>query len=120
MLHAFLHDNKDLTSNLRKLHTLFCTLNDYIINNNCTAGFICYDDGCHLKKYALNSDCAKLTFTSKILATMNIVYKLHFKGHTDKWCQDHCNPHKFDELKTASLCVCMCIIYILIDVNYAT
>ena len=68
-----------------------------------TTGFICYDDGCHLKKYACNPDRAKLTQTSQKIASTNIVVdKLHFRGHTDKWCQEYCNPHKFDELKLAS------------------
>ena len=44
-----------------------------------TAGFVCYDDGCHLKKYASHRDRKMMTATAKQLAEINIVMdKLHF------------------------------------------
>ena len=62
-------------------------------------GFICYDDGCHLKKYASHSTRKGLTPIAARLSEVNIVIdKLHFKGHVDKWCHEHCNPYKFEEL----------------------
>ena len=26
------------------------------------------------------------------------VDKMHFKGHTDQWCKNHCNPNDFEDL----------------------
>ena len=64
-----------------------------------STGFVCYDDGCHLKRYASHHTRKELTRTAGRLSTMNIVVdKLHFRGHVDKWCQQHCNPHTFEEL----------------------
>ena len=61
--------------------------------------YVCYDDGCHLKKYATNPKRANHTATAKKIASMNIVIdKLHYKGHTDAWCKKHCDPYKFDGL----------------------
>jgi hypothetical protein len=63
---------------------------------------ICYDDGCHLKKYA--SKRADLTQTSKKISSYNIVIdKMHFKGHVDEWCHTHCNPYQPDHLNGVSL-----------------
>ena len=34
---------------------------------------------------------------------MNIaIDKLHFKGHIDAWCKEHCDPHKFEDLNDVS------------------
>ena len=64
---------------------------------------MCYDDGCHLKKYASNDKRAEQTPTAQKLATMHIVIdKMHFRGHTDAWCQEHCNPYKYDDLDNVS------------------
>ena len=91
----------------------FCTVSIYVFRLHARvssallslfAEFICYDDGCHLKKYATNSDRKSITPTAAQLVTMNIVVdKLHFQGHVDKWCQENCNPYKFEELKTVSI-----------------
>ena len=68
-----------------------------------TLVYLCYDDGCHLKKYAANPKRATQTPTAQKLATMKIVIdKMHFRGHTDTWCQEHCNPYKFDDLNNVS------------------
>lgn len=67
-----------------------------------STGTICYDDGCHLKKYALKRE--DLTATSKRIASMSIaVDKMHFKGHVVKWCQQHCNPFELEQLKNVSV-----------------
>ena len=65
-----------------------------------TAGFVCYDDGCHLKKFATHRDRRKLTPTATRLSSniTIVVDKMHFRGHTDKWCQENCNPFKHDGL----------------------
>ena len=65
-------------------------------------GIICYDDGCHLKRFAAKR--AELTETSnKITRCQIVVDKMHFAGHVDKWCQEHCNPYEVDELRKVCL-----------------
>ena len=60
---------------------------------------VCYDDGCHLKKYATNTSRINLTPTAAHIASLNIVVdKMHFKGHTDSWCHENCNPYQLKEL----------------------
>ena len=50
------------------------------------AEYICYDDGCHLKKYAENLCRRDQTATTKILSELHIVVdKMHMAGHVDKW-----------------------------------
>ena len=56
-------------------------------------GYICYDDGCHLRKFAQNPSRKDLTPTTKTIASTNIVVdKMHIRGHTDKWCLENCVP----------------------------
>ena len=65
-------------------------------------GVICYDDGCHLKKYAEKR--RDLTETSKQIASYKIaIDKMHFRGHVDKWCLENCNPYKVQELNDVSV-----------------
>ena len=65
--------------------------------------FICYDDGCHLKRFAQNPIRSNITSTAKKISDTNIVIdKFHFPGHTDKWCQSNCNPNDFEELNGVS------------------
>ena len=74
-------------------HDLYITLNLEIL---------CYD-GCHLRKYATNTNRSQLTETTKQLANLNIVIdKLHFSGHVDRWCQEHCNPHNISDLENVN------------------
>jgi hypothetical protein len=71
-----------------------------------STGFLCYDDGCHLKKFACNAKRRDSTATSKSISSMNIVVdKLHFRGHVDKWCHEHCNPNDFEDLKSVSVSI---------------
>ena len=66
------------------------------------ADTVCYDDGCHLSKYAKNK-WAKLTETAGKIATFHIVVdKMHFKGHIDTWCKQQCNPYELDQLQNVS------------------
>ena len=63
-------------------------------------GTICYDDGCHLKKYAINPARSTLTVTASRIASMNFaIDRMHFKGHIDPWCHEHCDPNKLKELE---------------------
>ena len=66
-------------------------------------GTICYD-GCHLRRYASNTARCDLTATARRLASLNIVVdRMHFKGHTDPWCHEHCDPNKLKELEKVSI-----------------
>ena len=52
--------------------------------------YTCYNDGCHLKKYAINTKQANQTATSLCLPSMNIVInRMHFSGHTGKQCREN-------------------------------
>ena len=67
-------------------------------------GTICYDDGCHLKKYATNTSRSTMTTTARHIATMNFVIdRMHFKGHVDPWCHENCDPNKLKEME--NVCV---------------
>ena len=62
-------------------------------------GYICYDDGCHLSKYATNPCRRDLTPTTQAISQMSIVIdKMHMAGHVDAWCKENCDPHKFRDL----------------------
>ena len=62
-------------------------------------GFICYDDACHLKKFARHPARATLTEQSKQLASVEMVVdRMHMKGHVDPWCKEHCDAAKIPEL----------------------
>ena len=65
--------------------------------------YICYDDGCHLKKYAENKSRSSLTPTTHFLSDVTIVIdKMHMRGHVDPWCSKVCDPRKYTELKNVS------------------
>ena len=60
-------------------------------------GYICYDDGCHLVKFARHSSRKEITQTAKKLASLEIVVdKMHMFRHKDKWCKE------FDDLNDVS------------------
>ena len=62
--------------------------------------YICYDDGCHLAKYAANPCRQDLTQTTTILSKVSIVVdKMHMAGHVDLWCLKTCDPHLFKDLE---------------------
>lgn len=66
---------------------------------NSTTEFICYDDACHLRRFARNPIRANLTQQATQLASVEMaVDKMHMKGHTDPWCKDNCDPAKFQAL----------------------
>ena len=65
---------------------------------------ICYDDGCHLRRFAQNPVRRDVTATSKVIANLEIVIdRLHFKGHTDDWCKRNCNPDSLPLLQNVSI-----------------
>ena len=75
-----------------------------VLTSGFCSGIICYDDGCHLRKYTRNPIRSQLSVAATKLASLNIVIdKLHFSGHTDAWCHANCNPYDADDLKE----VCM-------------
>ena len=77
--------------------------------------FICYDDGCHLKKYACNPTRRDQTGTAKKLAEMSIVIdKMHMAGHVDDWCKKNCDPKNFKELNDVIILTISIICVILI------
>ena len=55
--------------------------------------YICYDDACHLKRYARNTVRRDLTKQTKQLASVEMaVDKMQMKGHIDPWCKANCDP----------------------------
>lgn len=61
--------------------------------------FVCYDDGCYLRRFAQKPSRRDLTPTSSQLATVEIIIdKMHMAGHTDAWCHQHCDPKLFRQL----------------------
>ena len=72
-------------------------------------GFLVYDDGCHLRRYANNPVRKELTPATKKLASIEIVVdKMHMKGHTDEWCRRNCDPNKYTELDKVSNTFSIC------------
>ena len=66
--------------------------------------YICYDDGCHLRKFAQYSNRRQQSITTQWLADLEIVVdKMHFKGHTDAWCKQFCDPKKHEHLDKVSI-----------------
>ena len=61
---------------------------------------ICYDDACHLKKYAGNTKRSSSSEIGKLISNMQFsVDKFHFGNHIDRWCKKNCNPYKNDLLR---------------------
>ncbi|KAJ7362131.1 hypothetical protein OS493_013222 [Desmophyllum pertusum] len=66
-------------------------------------GVICYDDACHLKKFAQNPVRSDLTEIAKRLKGMKMVCdKFHFRNHVDSWCKVNCNPYSTTDLEMAT------------------
>ena len=62
-------------------------------------GYICYDDGCHLKKCIQNPSRSTITKTAEEMAKLTVVIDcMHMKGHTDIWCKKTCDPKLFPQL----------------------
>ena len=101
-LHQLLSNHKTVSSRLSKqILDAHCAIG--LINYHLILEFICYDDGCHLRKYANNVTRREFSEASKKLASTEIVIdKMHMAGHTDKWCHRNCNPRAFKELDDVS------------------
>ena len=85
--------------NIHNIHIHISVLELRAIHLFLISGFICYDDGCHLRKYARSVKRSTVSPAATALANVEIVVdKLHMRGHTDKWCAENCDPHKFEEL----------------------
>lgn len=70
--------------------------------------FICYDDACHLKRFARNPVRASLTYHTAQLASVEMaVDKMHAKGHTDPWCKANCDPSNFTALMKVHIYICI-------------
>ena len=68
------------------------------------AGVMCYDDACHLKKYAQNPIRNELTEVAKRLNNITMVCDIfHFRNHVDSWCKKNCNPHTCSELEVRAI-----------------
>ena len=82
-----------------------CTLALWMLSyfmclQNCPhAEYVCYDDGCHLRKFARNPNRADISRESQILAKQHIVVdKMHMRGHIDQWCKLNCDPAEYPYL----------------------
>ena len=68
------------------------------------AEYVCYDDGCHLRKFCQNPVRRELTETTKILAATKIVVdKMHILGHVDAWCLENCDSRKIKDLDKVTI-----------------
>ena len=109
-LYSFVFDNPISTSSLGKIMiiTYLTSITDesrpYTVHKQMLFSFtetVCYDDGCHLKRYVCNSSRRAVTTTAGRLASLNyVIDRMHFKGHIDPWCHQHCDPNKFKELES--------------------
>lgn len=70
----------------------------------CLAGYVIYDDGCHLRKFAQNRSRRDLTSAAKRLSEISIVVdKMHMKGHVDRWCKENCDARNIEELREVNI-----------------
>lgn len=61
---------------------------------------ICYDDACHLKRFAENPVRSSLSAVATEIVGKNIVCdRFHFKNHVDAWCRVNCNPNNCEDLR---------------------
>ena len=108
-LHELLTNHTNIASNLSEYGTEKHEYVCWFMNSNTyffKPEFVCYDDGCHLRRYATNPSRRNLTPQSIQLANTEIVIdKLHMAGHTDTWCRQHCDPKSFKELDNVSYIV---------------
>ena len=66
--------------------------------------YMCYDDGCHLRKFARNPVRSQVSAESKLISQLEIVVdKMHMRSHTDSWCKQNCDPLKHPYLKDVGL-----------------
>lgn len=84
------------------------------------AEYICYDDGCHLRKFCQNPVRKDITSITKRLASLLImVDKIHIAGHVDAWCLENCDSWKIKALQEVCLWlwinfIMLCLLKVLI------
>ena len=66
---------------------LFLNWNTYFSNQS----LFCYDDECHLQRYATN--LCRRNLSIQLANTEIVVDKLHMAGHTDTWCRNTVTPN---------------------------
>ena len=72
----------------------------------CLLDVLCYDDACHLKRYAQNPVRKDARYIARKMATMDMVCdRFHFVNHTDKWYKKNGNPYKTANLEVNNNCV---------------
>ena len=106
ILHEFLQKNDCVTAKLGMAsYYIFCCCYGYnILWLWIIAEYICYDDGCHLRKFAQNPLRKDLTSTTQKLASLEIlVDKMHITGYVDPWCLQNCDARKVTDLSKVSV-----------------
>lgn len=109
-LHEFMRKHPHVSENIGKcvrlqvlLYVIQIALSFFLSLPFLSTEYVCYDDGCHLRKYGQHSTRRNVTPTAQRLSNIEIVIdKLHMEGHTDKWCKDNCDPHFFRALDNVS------------------
>ena len=83
------------------------------VSSKVLIGFIAYDDGCSLLKYACNNERSEKTKTAESMAKLNIVIdQMHMKGHIDAWCKKTCDLKLFPEIdKVKIILKRTCVMY---------
>ena len=80
-----------------------------ILSFDNSIGYICYNDACHLQKYAQNPCRSHLTKTADAISNLKFVIdRMHMKGHTDTWCKRSCDPKLFPQLNNVSQNITTC------------
>jgi len=118
-LHEFLINHPSVSQKLGELlHRIYnCNFLPYLIHPE----FVCYDDGCHLRRYAQNPERKNLTEATRRLADIQIVIdKMHMAGHVDEWCKTNCDPNTFAQLDKVREQFIEGIIYMLIHTKVDT
>ena len=61
--------------------------------------YICYDDGCHLQKFARSPNRKNLAPAAEKLASVEIVIdNMHMARHVNNWCLENCDTNLFQDL----------------------
>ena len=82
-----------------------------------TLDCICYDDACHLARFARNPCRAELTPQTRQLASVKMsVDRMHMRGHIDKWCKQNCDPATTPELNNVD-CIILNMHYSVIMIH---
>ena len=98
-LHSIIDRNREELSSLCRFESPFYCRSTIHLHIE----YICYDDGCHLRRFAQNPARCNVTETAKMIAQLKIVIdRMHFQRHVDDWCRRNCNPNSFSDLEHVS------------------